>query len=193
LYKIKKTFQNNIGDIMLIIVGSRREGNSLNLAKMIKNELEQMRVICDIIVPGNQRIHLCTGCMDCDKNGVCDFTDDMKKNIEKFRKEEVICFITPTRWNLLSGDLKIMMDRLNPMYRNKELKNKKMIAIAIGCKGREVYSTEAAINSLISFAENAGMEVVLTNEFNHCLNSDDIKNKTYEVDKLISEIKNIVN
>ena len=84
-----------------------------------------------------------------------------------------------------------MIDRLNPMYRNKELKGKKMIAIAIGCKGREVYSTEAAITSLISFAENANMDVVLTKEFNHCLNSDDIKSKSYEVDKVISEIKSI--
>lgn len=178
---------------MLIIVGSRREGNSLNLANMIKKELEKERLMCDIVVPGNQRIHLCTGCMDCDKNGVCDFTDDMKKNIELIRKEEVICFITPTRWNLLSGDLKIMIDRLNPMYRNKELKGKKMIAIAIGCKGREVYSTESAITSLISFAENANMDVVLTKEFNHCLNSDDIKSKSYEVDKLISEMKTLFN
>lgn len=174
---------------MLLIVGSRREGNSLNLANMIKKELEKERIMCDIIVPGNQRIHLCTGCMDCDKNGVCDFTDDMKKNIEKIRNEEYIVFITPTRWNLLSGDLKIMMDRLNPMYKNRELKGKKMIAIAIGCKGKEVYSTEAAINSLISFGENAGMDIILIKEFNHCLNGDDIKNKSYEVDKLITEIK----
>lgn len=178
---------------MLIIVGSRREGNSLNLGNKIKENLEKERIICDVIIPGNQRIHICTGCMDCDKNGVCDFTDDMKSNIEKFRKNEVIIFITPTRWNLLSGDIKIMMDRLNPMYRNKELKGKKMVAISIGCKGKEVYSTESAITSLISFAENAGMDVILTKEFNHCLNGEDILQKIDEVNKLISDIKTIAN
>ena len=104
---------------MLIIVGSRREGNSYNLAKKIKEELEKVRIICKIITPGNQKIHLCTGCMDCDKNGVCDFTDDMKNNIDLIRQENTIMFITPTRWNLLSGDLKIFMDRLNPLYKNK--------------------------------------------------------------------------
>lgn len=178
---------------MLIIVGSRREGNSLNLANKIKEELGKERIICDVIVPGNQRIHVCTGCMDCDKNGVCDFTDDMKQNIERIRKEEYIIFITPTRWNLLSGDLKIMMDRLNPMYRNKELKGKKMIAISIGCKGKEVYSTEAALTSLQSFAENAGMDVVLTKQFNNCLNGEDILSKCDEIDKLVSEIKSKMN
>lgn len=178
---------------MLIIVGSRREGNSYNLAKKIKDELAKERIICEIIVPGNQRIHVCTGCMDCDKNGVCDFTDDMKQNIESIRKEKEIIFITPTRWNLLSGDLKIMMDRLNPMYRNRELNGKKMIAIAIGCKGREVYSTEAAITSLQSFAENAGMDVVLTKQFNNCLNNEDILTKCDEIDALISDIKSKIN
>lgn len=191
----KKIFfnHNSNGDYMLIIVGSRREGNSLTLANMIKKELESVRIICDIIVPGNQKIHICTGCMDCDRTGICDFTDDMKKNIEKIRKEEVILFITPTRWNLLSGDLKIMMDRLNPMYRNKELKGKKMIAVAIGCKEKNVYSTEAAITSLTSFAENALMDVVLCKEFNNCLNQEDILNKSDEVESFIQEIKKIVN
>ena len=178
---------------MLIIVGSRREGNSYNLAKKISDELAKERIICQTITPGNQRIHVCTGCMDCDKFGVCDFTDDMKENIEKIRKEKYIVFITPTRWNLLSGDLKVMMDRLNPMYKNKELKGKKMFAISIGCKGKEVYSTDAAINSLCSFAENAGMDIVLIKQFNNCLNAEDILGQSEEINKLISDIKSKLN
>ena len=68
---------------MLIIVGSRRNGNSLALAEYVKKELAEDRIHAEIIVPGNQRIHLCTGCMDCDESGVCDFTDDMKMEYRK--------------------------------------------------------------------------------------------------------------
>ena len=50
----------------LIVVGSRRNGNSLKLAKILKIELSKNRIISNIIVPGNQKIYLCTGCMDCD-------------------------------------------------------------------------------------------------------------------------------
>lgn len=178
---------------MLIIVGSRREGNCYNLASKIKEELAKERINCDIITPGNQRIHICTGCMDCDKNGVCDFTDDMYKNIEKVRENEYLMFITPTRWNLLSGDLKIFIDRLNPMYANKELKGKKMIAVSIGCQGKEKYSTEAALTSLLSFAENAKMNIILTKQFNNCLNSDDILNKPLEIDEFIKDLKEKIN
>ena len=113
------------GYFMLIVVGSRRNGNSLKLAEKIKYELDKERIHSSIIVPGNQKIHICTGCMDCDKDGKCDFTDDMRKNINEIIKENVIMFISPTRWNLISGDLKLFMDRLNPLYSRQQLKNKK--------------------------------------------------------------------
>lgn len=176
-----------------IIVGSRREGNSYNLAKKIKEYLKKERCMCSIITPGNQKIYLCTGCMDCDENGVCDFNDDMEDNIKKVKEASMIIFITPTRWNTLSGDLKIFMDRLNPLYSKEELKDKKMINIAIGSKGKELYSTDGAITALGNFAESAKMKVVLTYQFNDCLESDDILKKEEELNKLLSDIKKKIN
>lgn len=178
--------------MMIIVIGSRREGNSWNLAQKIKEGLDKERISCSIITPGNQRIHLCTGCMDCDKNGVCDFTDDMKSNIDKIKNDDYLMFITPVRWNLLSGDLKIFIDRLNPLYSSKGLKGKKFIAVAIGAKGKEKYGTESAINSLTSFAENAGMEIILDKEFNHCLDGTDILCKEEEINTFIESIKSKV-
>lgn len=174
---------------MVIIVGSRREGNSLKLAKKVKEELDKERINTSIIVPGNQKIHVCTGCMDCDKDGECDFTDDMKKNIDIIKDDDIIMFITPTRWNLLSGDIKMFIDRLNPMYSRKGLKGKKLIAVSIGSKDKSLYSTEASLTSLISFAESAGMEVVLDKQFYNCLNDDDILNQVDEVNKFITDVK----
>ena len=49
---------------VLIVVGSRRDGNSSHLAKKIKEGLGRERISSDIITPGNQKIYLCTGCMD---------------------------------------------------------------------------------------------------------------------------------
>ena len=115
---------------ILMIVGSRREGNSIHLANSLKSIFDKNRISSDIIVPGNQKIYLCTGCMDCDKNGVCDFNDDMKVNIDKVNNAEVLLFITPTRWNTLSGDLKIFIDRLNPLYANHWRYNQNMRYVA---------------------------------------------------------------
>ena len=177
---------------MVIVVGSRHEGNSYKLASKIKEALDKERIHVKIISPGNQKIHICTGCRDCDKDGVCDFTDDMKNNIEDIRNDDCVMFITPTRWNLLSGDLKIFMDRLNPMYTRKELKDKKMIAIAIGAKPVDYCSVEAALNSLESFCESAQMNLVLKKQFCNCLEDADILDHEDDINTLISEIKTIL-
>lgn len=174
---------------VLIVVGSRRDGNSLYLGKRIKDELKKERIFSYLIIPGNQKIHLCTGCMDCDKNGKCDFNDDMTPNIDKVNECDTLIFITPTRWNLLSGDIKIFMDRLNPLYSNDKLKNKKMISISIGASKKDVYSNHAASISLTNFAEASKMNNVLTYEFNDCLNYSDITNQEENIMSLIEKIK----
>jgi len=176
----------------LIIVGSRREGNSATLAKMIKESLKKERISVDIITPGNQKIYLCTGCMDCDENGVCDFKDDMVDNVAKVRESDYLIFITPTRWNLLSGDLKIFMDRLNPLYAGRELKDKKMIALVIGAKGKEEYSLDGALTSLGSFADSSGMKLAYHKEFYKCLEFNDILEHEEEITKTVEEIKKII-
>lgn len=176
----------------LIVVGSRREGNSYNLANKIKDELKKNRIVSYIIVPGNQKIHLCTGCMDCDKNGICDFTDDMQRNIDRLLECDTIIFITPTRWNLLSGDIKIFMDRLNPLYTNKKMEGKKMVAISIGSSPKDVYSTDDAVKSLTNFAEGANMDTVLTYQFNNCLDFKDILKQEDNINNLIEKLKIIV-
>ena len=177
---------------MIIVVGSRHDGNSLKLAKKVKNALDKERIHSDIIVPGNQKIHICTGCMDCDKDGKCDFTDDMENNINQIKNDNIIMFITPTRWNLLSGDLKIFMDRLNPMYARKELNGKKMIAVSIGCKDESLYSVDASLTSLNSFAESAGMKVILEEKFYNCLKHNDILVQENKINQFINSIKEII-
>ena len=173
---------------MIIIVGSRHDGNSLKLANIVKDALDKERIHSEILVPGNQKIHICTGCMDCDEDGKCDFTDDMESNINKIKKDNIIMFITPTRWNLLSGDLKIFIDRLNPMYTRKELKDKKMISVSIGSKDESLYSVDASLTSLNSFAESAGMKVILEEKFYNCVKDSDILEQEDKINQFTNSI-----
>lgn len=173
---------------VLIIVGSRRVGNSANLANKIKEGLLNSRISCDVITPGNQKIYLCTGCMDCDQSGVCDFKDDMEDNIKKVLESDYLIFITPTRWNTLSGDLKIFMDRLNPLYSNRKLKDKKMIALVVGSKQKSAYSTDGALTSLGSFCEASKMKLVYKYEFNDCLKYNDILEQDENIKTVINSI-----
>lgn len=177
---------------VLIIVGSRRDGNSAHLARKIQKGLRNERISTDIITPGNQKIYLCTGCMDCDKNGVCDFNDDMKKNIDMINESEVLIFISPTRWNTLSGDLKIFIDRLNPLYSTKKLKDKKMIVLVVGAKTRNEYSTDGALTSIGSFIESAEANLIYKNQFDKCLDFTDILEQVEKIEQVIKDIVNFI-
>ena len=117
----------------------------------------------------------------------------MEENIKRVRESEVLIFITPTRWNTLSGDLKIFMDRLNPLYSTKELKGKKIIAIAVGSKKHDEYSTDGALTSIGSFIEGAEAKLIYKNEFDRCLDFTDILNQEEKVYKVAQDIIKVIN
>ncbi len=174
---------------ILVIIGSRREGNCYTLGKRIIQALRKERIAVSYITPGNQKIYLCTGCMDCDQSGVCDFTDDMEENINKVKEASTLIFLTPVRWNLLSGDIKIFIDRLNPLYASKGLKGKNAITIAIGAEPKDTYSSEGAISSLGNFFESAGIKPIANYTINQCLNVEDLVQQEETVIDLIEKVK----
>ena len=130
--------------------------------------------------------------MDCDQKGVCDFKDDMSKNIQLVKNASLIIWITPVRWNLLSSDIKVFMDRLNPLYASQELEGKKAISVAIGSQGKETYSSESAITSLGSFMESAHMNCLGHFTINDCLQVKDQKKQEKNVNYILHQIKKIV-
>jgi len=62
------------------------------------------------------------------------------------------------------------------------------VSIVIGGKNKEEYSTEAALTSLNSFADSAGMKVIYQYQFNDCLLAEDILEKYEEVNKMIEQL-----
>ena len=79
------------------------------------------------------------------------------------------------------------------MYSRQELKGKKVINISVGSKDKGLYSTEAALSDLQSFAESAKMTCILDRKFHNCLDFTDILNQEDEINKLISDIKEVIN
>jgi len=155
------------------IIGSLRRGNTYTMVEAACNELSG----CDIIPYHlkNLSISPCNGCLKCDANKKCYMDDDMDKVINDILSSEGLILGTPARWSLLSGELKIFFDRLNPLAVPDLLKGKKAIIFSVGqSKIYDTASIESAAKSIVSFCENAGIEVIETVLAHSCLNSDDL-------------------
>ena len=169
---------------VLIVVGSQREGNSLRIGSKIKETFDKQNIKTELVIPGKQKINLCTGCLK------CIYDDDMKRNLELFDKSDYIVFITPSRFSLLSGDLKIFIDRLNPLCSICDFSSKKFIGISVGQTSKEDKYIDSSLNSLIEFSNNCNMNNIFNYKFYNCYGENDLE--ISNINKMCSELEKIL-
>jgi multimeric flavodoxin WrbA len=177
---------------VLVIVGSAREGNSRFLANRIKETINQES--CEVIILSEYNISYCDGCLSCDETETCHINDGMSLLLAKVNDCEKMILITPARWSLLSGDMKVFIDRLNPYAASKKLSGKMAYGFAIGqSEGDEVESIELALKSMKYFCENAEIVFCGGDVVAGCLQADDLANKVDVVNKCINNACKFIN
>lgn len=168
---------------IVAIVGSIRRGNTYAMVEAACHAIQD----CDIelIHLKDVNINMCDGCLTCDESGQCIFDDDMNKIIPHVEEANGLILGTPARWSLLSGELKVFLDRLNPLAVSEKLKGKKAIIFTVGqTKGEEAESIKLANDSVRFFCDNAGIEVVDTVIAEDCLKEYDlITNHSEAIDR----------
>ncbi|MFR6099855.1 MAG: flavodoxin family protein [Longibaculum sp.] len=64
----------------------------------------------------HQTISFCKGCLVCQKSQPCVIQDDANVIVEKMQKADVIVFSTPIYFYEMSGQMKTLIDRTNPLF-----------------------------------------------------------------------------
>ncbi|MCI8336145.1 MAG: flavodoxin family protein [Peptococcaceae bacterium] len=64
----------------------------------------------------DKNIAFCKGCLACREKLKCVITDDAIAIAEKMKVADVIAFATPIYYYEMSGQLKTLLDRANPLY-----------------------------------------------------------------------------
>lgn len=102
--------------ILIISSSLRKNSNSdilaesfANGAKDSGNEVEKISLV-------GKTIGFCTGCMGCAKTAKCVIKDDAYEIEQKMEQADVLVFATPIYYYEMSGQLKTMLDRGNPLY-----------------------------------------------------------------------------
>jgi multimeric flavodoxin WrbA len=160
---------------ILAVCSGRRNGNSSLMIQKAIEAVPNADSLIDVIHVGSMKLSFCDGCLSCDKAGVCHIHDDMSSVIAKIDNYHAFIFATPARWSLLSGDMKVFFDRLNPLATSNKLDGKKAIIFVVGQSEKgDSESIRLAVDSVRYFCENAGIEVVDSVFATACLNSGDI-------------------
>ena len=61
-------------------------------------------------------IQFCRGCLACQKTQKCVLRDDAADIAEKVLRSDTLVFVTPIYYYEMSGQMKTLLDRLNPLY-----------------------------------------------------------------------------
>ncbi len=182
---------------ILAVIGSLRNGNTKYLVEKTINSLDQ-NIIKGVdfrtIHLKNITMSFCNGCLICDETGTCFYDDDMTDIANKVRTVDGFVFASPARWSLMSGELKVFFDRLNPLAINEELKGKKSIIITVGqSNSDDVSSIQLAAKSINDFCDNAGIIVVNTVTIPNCYGKNDAAADKQNVNKCIKAVSDLIN
>ena len=105
--------------VVVISTSLRRNSNSAELAKKFAegardagNDVEEISLV-------GKKIAFCTGCLACQKIGHCVINDDAVAIEPVVLNADVVVFATPIYYYEMSGQMKTLIDRLNPMFPKK--------------------------------------------------------------------------
>lgn len=172
---------------VLIISTSLRGGsNSDILAKECERGAKEAGHEVEYISLKGKEIKYCIGCLACQSKGACVLTDDVADIMEKVKEAEVLVYATPIYYYEMSGQMKTLLDRLNPLY-PMDYKFRDIYMIATAAEDAES-AFEKAYNGLqgwVDCFEKATLKGIVTgggiNEAKEAGSHPDVMKKAYEL------------
>lgn len=106
-----------MGKKVLIISSTlRKKGNSEVLAEYFKKGATEAGNEVEKISLSGKNINFCKGCLSCQETQKCVIKDDANEIVEKIKNSDVIVFATPIYFYEMSGQMKTLLDRTNPLF-----------------------------------------------------------------------------
>ena len=103
-------------NVLIISTSPRKGGNSESLALEFAKGAEEAGNKVETVFFREKNIGFCKGCLACTKTNRCVIKDDAAELVEKMLAADVIAFATPIYYYEMSGQMKTLLDRGNPMY-----------------------------------------------------------------------------
>jgi multimeric flavodoxin WrbA len=136
--------------VLIVAASPRKNGNSDLLAQQFAKGAEENGNRVEVIYLRDYKINYCMGCLSCQRTGLCLQKDDMFSFVSKMENADVICFASPVYYYSLAGQMKVFLDRLNPLF--SRMKNKDFYYILTAQDNRKDW-LDRAFDAFEGFAD----------------------------------------
>ena len=102
--------------VLVITTSLRARSNSDILAERLAAGAKDAGHEVEQISLKGKEIKFCIGCMACQKTQKCIQKDDALWIAEKVGNADTLVFVTPIYYYEMSGQMKTLLDRMNPLY-----------------------------------------------------------------------------
>ena len=132
---------------VLVITASLRAGSNSDVLaeRLIAGARDAGHEVEHISLKGKD-IRFCIGCLACQKTQKCVLGDDAVWIAEKVKNADTLVFATPIYYYEMSGQMKTLLDRLNPLYPS-DYRFRKVYLLTTAAED-EPYVPEKAVSGL---------------------------------------------
>ena len=135
-----------MSNVLVISTSLRARSNSDILAeRLIAGARDAGHQVEHISLKGKD-IRFCIGCLACQKTQKCVLKDDAVEIAEKVKNADTLVFTTPIYYYEMSGQMKTLLDRMNPLY-SSDYKFRKVYMLSTATEDEE-YVPEKAVSGL---------------------------------------------
>ena len=127
--------------VLFISSSLRARSNSEILAKEAEKGAKAAGFETEFLTLKDKDIQFCKGCLTCMKTEKCIIKDDVAGIIEKVRNADILVFATPIYYWGLSGQLKTLLDRMEPIYSHEYRFRKVYLMVTSMVPGSYGYKT----------------------------------------------------
>lgn len=172
--------------VLIISTSLRNNSNSDILARECERGARDAGLDVEYVSLKGKEIKYCIGCLSCQKTNKCVLNDDVADIMAKVKEAEVIVYATPIYYYEMSGQMKTLLDRLNPLYTSDyKFRDIYMIATAADDSDTTFDKAYSGLQGWVDCFEKATLKGKLVaggvGEAGSVNNFVDIKNKAYEL------------
>ena len=102
--------------VLVITTSLRTKSNSDVLADNLIQGAKDAGHDVELVSLKGKELRFCIGCLSCQKTQKCVLNDDAVEIAEKVKNADVLVFVTPIYYYEMCGQMKTLLDRLNPLY-----------------------------------------------------------------------------